>query len=363
MAKPFVKKKKKTNTALTNQLVNEKYLGTSPPPISDRGRFLTWCAYMVDLKDARVWGNAYLKEHDGRSLKGVPDKWMNPSACYRARLFMLGAPFTDAQKKLMDQSFLDMIAHAEEEDEGAPQSLVPTIADRVREKFSDVMGELEGMLDDGLPVDFSVAAWFQEKSISPTIASKIANKLRPRMAELFDLTEEDCDPQLTEGYRNWTDDEIIIGLEIYTKLNDDIERYMSNTKKAKAPRKAKPVSVEKKLKFLVEVYQKFSRDFNVNSIDPGKILGAKELWTLNSKYKLLTVYRCDSMGGVLDVARCKVTGFNRNDSFTYRLGRKSQPIVDEVLKGSKTALKKLVSDLKLAPLQERINENTVLLRV
>jgi hypothetical protein len=323
----------------------------------ERAQFYTWCSYMVDLREAREWLDEYLAPRGIDSHK-IPDKWLNPSVCYRARLMTLGVNFTKEQKNHLDASLYPMLTRQVEEDE-VVESLKPTIRERVLDKASDVIGELEGMLDDGIPDDFAIEAWYRERSVSPTVARMVVAKLLPVLLELDDAIEGD-DPQLIEGYRHMTMGALKDLRETYFQVIDKTQRLIDNEKKAKTPRKPKPVSVEKKLKHFV--YLPYSKEFNVNSIQPDKIIGAQEFWTLNVRYKMLTVYRAESHGGQLDVERSKVTGFNRNDSHTYRLGRKASALIDAALNGSRAGLKKVITGLKEAPLQERVNENTILLR-
>jgi hypothetical protein len=76
------------------------------------------------------------------------------------------------------------------------------------------------------------------------------------------------------------------------------------------------------------------------------------------------VFRAESHGGALDVARCKITGFDKNISISKRTGRKTAEVVDKLMKATKSQLRKFMDDLKGDGLKlpERINENTVLLR-
>lgn len=361
-----VKKKKHVKPdALTTALINAKYWGEKPPPISKgmgqmaRARFYAWCNYMVPIQDAREWLEAYLKPL-GKTAKRVPDKWMNPTVCYRAKLKLEGIDFSEYQDKIFEEHLAQVMKHeSEEEEEGVEK---PSVRDRAREKYSEIMGELEGMIDDGLDASFDIVQWYREKELSPTGCRYVLNKLRPYLAQLDEALEGN-DPQLAEAYRFMTKKGLQVHRDFYHQLIEKTQRLIDNEKKARAPRKPKPISVEKKLKFLNESYLKFSKDFNVNSIDPAKIIGAQELWTLNVKYKILTVFRAQSHGGQLDVARCKITGFDKNNSQSYRLGRKAESIIDQVIKSSKAGLKKITSDLKTANLQERINEHTILLRI
>jgi hypothetical protein len=363
-------KKKPNINRLASKIADKKFWGKQPDPAKDRAAFLTWCNAVVEKAEAKDWLETYLQT-TGRTLRGVPDSWINPSICHRARLKWLNCPFTETQDRLLEEGIESILKHAQEvDDENAPAVYIPSIQERVRDKFHDVMGEIEGLLDDGIPADFDITKWFRDHSVSPTVAKMVADKLRPRADELNILltSEDEEDPmlqQLFEGYSHMN----VYGVEdLYKRLQlliDDIDRMVQNEKRARVPRAPKPVSVEKKLKHINESYLKHSKDWNITSLDPSKILGANQLWTLNTKYKLLTVFRTDKMGGKLDVARCKVAGFNKNDSFTYRLGRgqKALQIVDIVLKSTPALIKDVVKDLKQAPLQERINENTLLLRV
>ena len=257
------KKKPKSNEQ-TNKLVNQKYIGRDPivkPVMSvvERAQFYTWCSYMADLSLCRQWLDEYLKP-GGRSTRGVPDTWINRTVCYRARLRTLGVAFSDSQLESFETGVEEVLRRVSVEPEvTAPR---PSIQDNVREKFSEVMGELEGMLDDGIPEDFSIEKWMREKSVSPTIASRIVKKLKAVLDELIDASTGK-DPQLVEGYSRLNRKQLNALIQTYIRLVDPIERMLSNDRKARAPRKTKPVSVEKKLKHLVEVYQKYSKEWNI----------------------------------------------------------------------------------------------------
>ena len=140
----------------------------------------------------------------------------------------------------------------------------------------------------------------------------------------------------------------------------DLLRYSGNAKKLRAPRKKKPQSVEKKLKNFR--YQKEFQDMKLASVPPEQIVGAQELWTYNTKYKTLTVFRAIDRGG-LDIKRSSIVNFDEKTTMTRRTARSAEKIVQSVLSGGKIILKKVMDDLKETTLQDRINENTILLRI
>jgi hypothetical protein len=110
-------------------------------------------------------------------------------------------------------------------------------------------------------------------------------------------------------------------------------------------------------------YQKESTEYKIASISPDKIIGCQELWTFNTKNKIVTVFRALDRGG-LQVKRTSITGFDEKTSLSRRTGRQTENIVDKIKNSGKIVLRKLMDELKgdLA-LQERINENTILLKV
>jgi hypothetical protein len=140
----------------------------------------------------------------------------------------------------------------------------------------------------------------------------------------------------------------------------DCERFINNGKAQRAPRKKKVVSPDKKLKNLS--YTKECKEFKVVSVNPIKILGSKELWTFNVKYKTLThMVALDRAG--LDVKGTTIVNVDETASKTYRVGRKTETYLQAVLNNGKRELNKAVSELNVIDLQQRCNENTILLKV
>ena len=110
--------------------------------------------------------------------------------------------------------------------------------------------------------------------------------------------------------------------------------------------------------------QKESNEFKVASIPTEKILSSTELWTFNSKYKTITVFRAPP-GRTLDVDRTRITGFDDTISMTKRTGRRTIQYLDTILNGNKNSLKKLMETIKSEPikLQDRVTDSTILMKV
>ena len=99
------------------------------------------------------------------------------------------------------------------------------------------------------------------------------------------------------------------------------------------------------------------------SIDPQQILAAQELWTFNTKNRMLTVYRAQDQGG-LGVKTVRITGYNESTSISKRL-RKPESVLQSVLSGGKPTLRTVMDNITTKPggFSSRITTDTILLRV
>ena len=214
------------------------------------------------------------------------------------------------------------------------------------------------MIDNG--EEFSLYEWLKAKEIPASYCTAIIAQYAPWLDELIEASEGK-DEQLKEAYSYLSKKQIKERILFFNKLIEDAERYGSVTKKTRAPRKPRAVSVEKVLKNLK--YQKEDNTFKIASINPEKILGAQELWTFNTKNKVLTVFRALDRGG-LQVKGTSIINYDENNSCSKKTGRKPEEYVKKVLDGGKIVLKKLMSEIKTdSALAYRINENTILLKI
>jgi hypothetical protein len=228
----------------------------------------------------------------------------------------------------------------------------------MRERQSDIIGDIEELIDSG--ETFSLYDWLKAKEIPAAYCPAIVAYYSPCLGELIEALEGG-DPQLKEAYAHFNKKQLRERIEFFNKLIEDAERYGNVTKKTRAPRKPRAISVEKKLKNFK--YQKESNEYKIASINPEKIIGAQELWTFNTKYKLVTVFRALDRGG-LQVKGTSIVGYDEATSISKGTGRKPEIVLDKFKNGGKIVLKKMMEELKTnKPLQYRINENTILMKV
>jgi hypothetical protein len=369
----LVKRKPKTIRVTKSEayIVNKKHLGDEPnftKPLSktDYINALNWYNYMCTNSEAKEYIVTYLKNlgrvNDAKKIKSVPDNLIPTTVAWVCRLLSRGFTLpTDTQDYINDRikETYKYVQETKEED----SKPVVSIQDRMRERTHDILGEIEGMIDDYIydNVEFSLYEWLQSNNIPAAYATSIISKFTPVLDELLEAYEGK-DEQLKEGYRHLKKAEIKNLVSFYNTLIEDAERYSSNTKKIKKTRKPRAVSVEKKIKNLK--YQKEDATYKIASVSPEKVIGAMELWTFNTKYKTITRLTAIDRGG-LQVKGTSITNYCESNSITRSVGRKDpNEFLKRILEGGKLVLRKVFDEIKTEkPLAYRINENTILLRV
>ena len=362
--------KKKISTRSEEYIINKKHLGEEPTftkPLTriDYANALNWYNYMCNSSDAREYITTYLKNigrpEDAKRLKAVSDTWIPNTVAWVCRLITRGYVLPVEPSGFIDGRIRETLDRATEvkEDTDTPKI---SIQDRMKEKSREIIGEIEEMIDGHFENndEFSLYNWLQTNNIPAAYASSIVSKFNPILIELIEAFKG-TDDQLKEGYRRYKKSELEKLIYFYNGICEDAERYANVSKKVKATRKPRTVSVEKKIKNLK--WQKEDATYKIASILPEKIIDSQELWTFNTKYKTLTVLRAQDRGG-LQVKGTSITNFDPQNSYTRGTGRKTEDTVRRVLDGGKIVLRKIMDELKTEKaLAYRINENTILLRV
>ncbi len=291
----LIKRKPKATRVSKSQeyLVNKKHLGDEPVFTKPLTRIeyihsLNWYNYMSTSSEAKDYIVTYLKNlgrvAEAKKVKSIPDNLIPTTVAWCCRLLSRGfvLPVVDIQSYI-DERIKQSYKYVQEIKEETPKNVV-SIQDRIKERASFIVGEIEGLIDDYIydNVEFSLYEWLQANSIPATYATSIISKFSPVLDELLETYEGNCE-QLKEGYRHLKKAEIKKLIEFYNTLIEDAERYSSNTKKVRTARKPRTVSVEKKIKNLK--YQKEDQTYKIASVSPERIIGAQELWTFNTKYK------------------------------------------------------------------------------
>ena len=329
---------------------------------------LQWYNVCCDVKEHRAFLEGFLEEANNTHLdaiRRVPDVWLNLTACRIARMMSRGANLPETAVPFFKEKLAEMIKRADDAptDDDTPPSggNRTTIQQNIRNKASDLVGELEGLIDDGVAINgWSAYKYLSENQVSSVVASKIIDRFQPILDELFQVQKK-TDADLIEGYKHLSNKQLKLMIEFYQALIEDTEKFARVNKKVKAPRKARPITAEKKLKLFK--YSKENLTYKVKSINPEKILGATELWTFNTSNRILTVYRA-SNGDTLNVHRTAIVNFDPKASMSKRIGRNTEDIIKTAVTGGKRVLNGLMESISSgpAPFSDRVHDKIILLR-
>ena len=360
------KKPKKPRVTRTEAyFINLKHMGPEPEPnpldqsVSTYAANLNWYNCMSSLDEARQYLTDYLMDHnrttEARLLHHVPDKWLNTTICWIARMWDRNHILPESATPFFEAKLQETLSYSEEE-KVEKETTGPS------SKLYGTLCEVEGLLDAYLFGDgkeFDLYDWFNCNGIPSTHARAIAEKYRPWLDDLISAWDRE-DPQLSEAYRHLSRPQLKSRIIFFNRFITDAEKYGEVTKIVKKSRNPKPMTTEKLLKNFK--YQKKDDTFKISSVAPERILHASELWTFNTKYKTLSVFRAANDSG-LTIRNTSIENFNEETSHTYYTARKTESLVDSVLKSGKIQLRKIGEELSTRDLQKRINENIILLRV
>jgi len=254
-----------------------------------------------------------------------------------------------------------------EEVEVKPTGPVVSIQDRVREASYKMTEEIETAIE---------AFQLDPEAFDPK-AFKVLNLLKAHQAKaaharvirdfyarnLDELTEAATtkDEQLKEAYSHLSKVQLRKITAFYQEIVSACEMLAQEAKVNRKPKAKKAVPAEKivaKLK-----YKKADEPLKLVSINPADILGAKELWTYNTKSRKLGKYVAEEFQD-LGVKGTTITGFSEVKSVQKTL-RKPADQIKEFKAAGKVVLRKFLEDINAVDtrMNGRINEDIILLKI
>jgi hypothetical protein len=376
-----LKSKKKTKSKQEQFLVNSKAYGGEPVYTSKElnasqlTQAYNWYNYMCETKEAKEFLVEYLKNTnrtaDLRAVRAIPDKFIPSTICWIARMRSQGAILPDKTKNYFETRLQEAISDGqrraeneqpEPEDGMGNEPKKPTVQDRMAALYDHLACQVEVKIDDFLDnwkSEFSMFDFLQANEVSQQIAKQLHDKYNPELEDI-----ELAYHGKVEGYEGYTKDHLEKLYGFYVMLVEDIEQYQNNKKKTRKPRKPKTMTTEKLLKDFK--YKEFDNVFKIQSVYPSEVVGALELWTFNCKYNQLTVFRASDPIKGLSVHRTAIINYDESSSVTKKIrANRVDGVLRELQAAGKVSLRKFMdtvngSDQKL---QQRMNENTVLVRV
>jgi len=252
----------------------------------------------------------------------------------------------------------------------------PTIQDRMNEQLSEIIGDLEVLVDMQPSSDIpKMFEYLKTNTVAQAHISKIRSYYEPIAAEFALLqsmptatqlkkmseAEQDTWEQIKEGYDNFSKKDIAMFVKFFDTMFSDLDAYANLKKANRAVRKPKPRSADKivsKLKFKTD-----DNRYKIVSIDPTTIVGASELWVFNTKNRKLGKYVTEEHA-ILTVKGTTLLFFDEKLS-TQKTLRKPEVQLKEFGKAGKIALRTFMNDIKATEtkMNGRLNEHIVLLKV
>jgi hypothetical protein len=358
-----------------------KYIGNEPDVASVAAiteptynisiiKALNWYSKEKDRKDAKQYVLDYakhvkLEKPSLEKLKRLDDKLLNRGAAWLARMSRNGIALSNDHVLVIDDHIQNLLTSHEEEvvteikEEVAPRA---TIQESMAEKESELIGELEGLLDTYLfeGKDFNLYNYLKGNQIPHAYVKGVISWLEGKIPEIKDALDK-IDEQLVEGYSNFTNSKLKKYLATLEGGIADAQKYADFKKVNRKVRvkKAKPAGEQvAKLK-----YKKEDAEYVLKSIPPSQIIGANQVWIFNTKTKKLAQYVASGPAGIA-VKGSRLMNFNPEESKQKTL-RKPAETLKKCIDGGKLVLRKLMSELstKEADVNGRVSEDMIILKV
>jgi len=366
--------------------VDAKYVGEEPtyPSVEEQQswtdseyrtqvmRTLNWYAHTQDKKKSAEWLSQFLARNPRRQKTADAvrrgDIWPGTTVGFALRAGRVGLA-------LRFGTLRTLVKHLKQADNGVDTSSQVAevviddkpkfnIQERMAEKTSEFLGELEGRFDDfiaefkgepklvELMTQMNVPA-VQVKTVTEFIGKKIVE---------FEEVNNSKDPQVLEAYKHLGKRQITAMVKWWVQALSDANSYNVVKKASKAPRKKKAVLPEKVVAKLK--YAKEFKELALKSVDPTTILTAQELWVYNTKTRKLGIYIVDQYAGALTVKNSSIMGFDATASVQKTL-RKPKDQIKEFNANGKPAAKKWFKGIKSTEikLNGRISTDVILLKV
>jgi hypothetical protein len=333
---------------------------------------LNWYNYICDSKQAKTFVVEYMasigRPKEEISLVASSDASIPVQLGWVARMMCMGYEPSESFKNFFVREFKAVVDSAKKTKKSkapvvASTAPVVSIQDRIREKASEEVGEIEGLVDDfiasGCKSAPDMQSYLKNRDLSSVVQKRMCEVFIKRSKE-FEEVMNATDADTKEAYSNFTKVQLRKVKEFYDAIVAETNRGAEKKPTRKARKvKEKPASV---IAAKVQYMKEFP-ELNLKSVLPEKIIGANQVWLYNTKTKLLGMYNADNAKG-LTIKGTTIQNFNTESSSGKRL-RKPEVTVKQVLDGGKIVLKKLLDGLttKSSELTGRINSDTIIVRV
>jgi len=381
----MAKRKIKTvrSTKKSRMTIDEMHYGPEPVGAdwfeqdgNSLNSYFSWYNYFYDRNRVNQIIVGYAKEHGYKNAMKFKKLYIPGTIAAMIRGLETGMVFPDHKnypgegtaghqkhihKELRAYNKKAIEMKIEDIDTGVVVKKRKTVQENIEAKVVELLGEVDYAIDVWDCEKFDMYKYLTDNKVSSAVALKIPAQYKDMQDEMKEAIEGK-DEQLKEAYNFMNKSEKKGFLNFVNKIVLDTERYAENNKPIRKPRKAKAISAVNQVKDLNFLEQDV--EHQVKSIDPSKIIGAKQLWLFNNKTNEIIKYDQIDRGG-LAVKGTTIKNFDEKSSGSKKLGVKTEDVVDRVLEGGTITLNKVMSEInsKVSKVTGRINNNMIILKV
>ena len=327
-------------------------------------RALNWYSNIKSYKDSKLYTISYLKQnkYDLKVINKISTatEWDVKNLGYVLRMVGRGYQPSLEQLSWIDSRITELSKPkpvVQIIDVDKPVKPKDSIQDKVYNQCTVFINEIEDKID-ARDYSLKVYEYLTTQACKSIHVKQIIEHFKPLSLEVKEAMLGE-DEQLIEGYSNYTKTEIKKLSQFLQLIISDCNGFTSNSKVTKTPRKKKIGPISKKV--LKLNYKKEDPEYKIVSIKPESIIGCQNLWVFNTKTRKLGVYVASDESG-LSVKGSTIENYNVELSVNKTV-RKPLDVIPMVIKGKKTVLKKIMSDINSVQtlLNGRINGDVVLL--
>ena len=341
-----------------------KYVGDEPlwrtQPTENRftalSRAFNWYNYFYGKKEAKDFVAAYLETHerarDAKKIRSLGDSQVRLTTGWLCRMSMMGLDLTEQEQIKLDNMIAELLAikDAPKQDVSTDEPEVPkaTIQDRLREKVSECLGELDGLFDEfitggaKLNADYKPVMLMRSMNIAPQMISQVKDTWTRKLVE-FEEAVVGKDADLAKAYDFMTKTQLKACVKFCELVISDCGSYVQIKKVERKPRKVKAVPPEKKaakFKICAEV-----AELKLKSLPAAQLVDKTEAWLYDSKKRKLIHVVADEYAKVFTVKNNAIVGFSTTETLQKTL-RKPAEQLKAIVTAGKPAARKAFKDIK-----------------
>jgi hypothetical protein len=316
---------------------------------------------------------SYLERHDrvqdAKKIRTLGDGQIRLTTGWLCRMSMMGLQLDEHEQIKLDNMIAELLAIKDEVKVEVPEAdIVPkiTIQDRLREKVSECMGELDGQFDEfvaagaKLSADYKPVSVMRSMNIAPQMVSMIRDTWTRKLAE-FEEVVAGKDADLVKAYDYMTKTQLKNCVKFCELVISDCGSYVQIKKVERKPRKVKAVPPEKKAaKF--KICAEFV-ELKLKSLPAAQLVDKSEAWLYDTKKRKLIHVVADEYAKVFTIKNNSVIGFSTVETMQKTV-RKPAETLKALSAAGKPAARKIFKELSTTETawNARGTENLVVLK-